>query len=363
LAFGAFGSGYQRYLSERSVLNLLELAETSAFHRDVLTRHLKTGLFSYRVDGHPQSKYLGVIHFGHHRLLRALLSDDVPVSTLRGILDNHLAALCNTVLHQPFDEYLECSSPYSSPLTVLELRQYTSHLNAWMQHVRGVYQSNPFPAHARKSAFAVALDMMRLIQAIHENTILPDEQDPFARAGATDRHAILETLNNALLSLNQEGVLRYPMPRYPHLENLLTKPDLAVACSPDGHMIPVASVSVFEAVALEVGRSIPRSAAISPEPETLLGALIDESDDFSWGVFTGSTESVQAVIVRSAYAPSLLSVFVVRLDVDMYCYTGELEVGDLVEMADRLVFMVNRAGIKLADEVTAVSRSSGRVVS
>lgn len=360
MAFGAFGSGYQRYLSERSVLNLLELAETSAFHRDVLTRHLKTGLFSYRVDGHPQSKYLGVIHFGHHRLLRALLSDDVPVSTLRGILDNHLAALCNTVLHQPFDEYLECSSPYSPPLTVLELREHTSRLNGWMQHVRNVYQVNPFPAYARKSAFSIALDMMRLIQAIHENTILKNENDPFARAGATDRHAILETLNNALLSLNQEGVVRYTMPRYPHLENLLERPNLAVACSPDGHMIPIAGVSVFEAVALDVGRPIPRSAAISPEPETLLNALIDESFGLAWGVFTGSTESVQALIVKSTYEPSLCSVFVVRLDVEMYCYTGELEVGDLGEMADRLVFMVNRAGVKLADEIAGAHHSSGQ---
>lgn len=347
MTFGAFSNTYHRYLSEDSVRTLLADSVHRPDSRAALIRHLKNGFFSYRVEPYGDHRLLGRIVFLNRGLVECVLNPDVTQAALSGLISGFTPALINTVLHQPYEEFTGLLQPYEHPMTILQLRAHTSPLRGWTDHLRDVYRDQPFYSQARKTTISIALDLLRLIQATQENVILKDEADPFARAGTINQDALLETLHNALISLSQEGVITYEIPRHANWKKLLTRPDLAAACEPSGYILPLAGIEALESIMLEGGQPMPDSMLISPDPDALLSALTDSALQYSWAAFILASGHHQAYLVRSPIIPGQFSVFVVHIEQNHIQYAGEIPPASPSLSAERLSIIVDHTVAKM----------------
>ena len=357
MTFAAFQAQYHRYLSEDALHELLREAKTSAYYQDVLASHLKNGLFTYKIIP-TSNKYLGVVEFNHADILRRLSYNEWDHDSLQEIIDHNMAALSNTVLHKPYEEFADLLGFGDAPFTVQQLRPHTGALAKWMAHLRMVYNTPNFHSYARKTTVAIALDLVRLIQAKQENRSLQSNTDPFARAGVTDRAAIIETLHHTLISLGREEVIRYRLPENPDWNRLLERPDLSAACAPGTHVKPLPNLPVFEDIAMQTGQKLPARMLISPDADTLIANIAEESSDYDWGVFHTGSQRMQAFLIASPVYDQQFAVYMTSLDSDLTAYVGELEGKDRSCWEERFTAMVDEGARAISNtEFSMLSRT------
>ena len=352
MAIGAFGNSHHRYVSEQQVKRAFKQAKSCPVTRNALAEHLMRGLFNYRISPSPTNPLLGIVHLRHCHILRKLFSQKWTIENIGQIISSHLGALTNTVLHKPYSEFAANVSFSQKALTIEELRSEMNCYSEWIDYLRELYAKNPLQSARKATQQSIALDLLKIIQASQEKRLLSSAPTPFERHDITDTSGLITTLHNAMLSFNQEGVIRCKMPPRLNWLRLLHIPDLAAACAEDGFFLPIPGLHAFEQMTDETSLELPEMMFISPDTETLACTLMDEHSAINWGIV--AHEGFQTVLVRHKDNPRVFTVFCVLLEHEMVRSAGTISEPTCLKATDRICEIIDSSWQMFAEQTTAL---------
>lgn len=327
---------------------LIASAPTCPVTLAALKDHVVSGLANYTVTP-VDDELASIARFRHHDLMTYAMTDDLSVSALACLAQMHRASLTNVVPHRPVQEFLTsgplvegCRLEDLFPPSLADLLDQVGEMSGWVEELERVYRESPFLSAGWSPMLSIGFDCVMLadIQAqVRSGLARSGDHEaggrysdrlnsPFIRRTlrtTSDQGLLLEGLFSSLSMLTAFGVLRQSTPDRHEWVHLLSYPEAALRCDPDGMFALLPGPDALRDISLRSGQDIPEQIFLSPDPDTIARYLRDTHSEISWFLLTAAGPDTQAVVVRSPMARDRYSVFVAHARNPVVFYAGDLE--------------------------------------